>query len=154
MTDSQYIRARKRPYNGTRNSMGTKHSSSHNAGNDVVSSVSKYNSYVSDFEKENMIRPSTVSEPMPHKINTIKEDIGESLPETVNHNESTIREVPKITESFIENDNWGIKNIILFLLVICMAVISTYYIYQLYQNRERKRVKKIEKDYDDMIETL
>lgn len=157
--DSQNIRARKRPYNGTRNSMETEYSSSRNAGNEVVSSVSKYNSYDSDFEKENMIRQSAAADPILsyRDVYTIKEDIGESLPETADHIESKIVN-PKekfinhqFTESF--DTDYNVMSITLFLLIISIAIISTYYMYHSYQDRKRKHIEKIEKDYKEIVET-
>ncbi len=161
MYNSQDIRSRKRPYNGSRPSILTEYSSSSNAGNEIVTSISKYNTYQSDFEQENQVRP-TIKPDSGYRnssYSTIKEDIGESTPDTLTKPVKMIvqkKSAPSSsTESFDPN---GMIKILLILIVVVVAVILFYlYIKKVEKNRAQsyaEQVQIIETEYDTMMAEL
>lgn len=161
---SRYIRSHKKPYTGTRSSIGSEYSSSRNAGNEMVTSISKYNNYHSDFESENLIRPSPMDLSRHNMLprssrshNTVTEDIGESFPDIIESSHSIIpnnkhflpTSMEKMTSSSIDTSSYMV--FIYFLLIFSVIAIVSYYSYVYYQDKEKKRIQRIEGEYEDMM---
>ncbi len=160
---SQDIRSRKRPYLGARNIL-TEHSFSENAGDDMVTSISDYNKYTSDFEQENLIRPFGISPDTSYRYssyNTLVEDVGESLPDPplldIDYDQLPPHKKRDPNsghfgggelESF--NNPSGISSPWLMVLIFIIVIVSIYIIY--YYINEKNKTKEVEREARSVIE--
>lgn len=160
MPTSQDIRSKKRPVTGA-NRLLPEHSFSENAGDDVVTAISDYNTYTSDFEQENLIRSSGISPDTSYRhssYNTLLEDVGESTPDPImnghkppyvkqNTNQDSKVESFDVGPSTIFSSPW------LMLLIFTIVIVSIYlYLNMIARNQEKSKGEEIKRDSRSIIE--